>query len=47
MGDGLVSALGGQDVYAIEFAGPEIQPALNGTGTAVNLQQSDASGTKT
>ena len=47
MGDGLVSALGGQDVHALEFAGPEIQPAVNGTGTGVDLEEGRASGSET
>jgi hypothetical protein len=46
MGDGLVSALGGQNVHAIEFDGAEIQAAVNGTGTGVVLQEVGASSTE-
>ncbi len=34
---GLVSALGGQDMHALQFAGAEIQPALS--GSAIVLEQ--------
>ena len=36
---GLVSALGGQDAQALEYAGAEIMPTLNGSGTGMILQE--------
>ena len=43
---GLVSALGGQDMHALQFTGAEVQPALS--GSAIVLEQGvDATGTWT